>query len=166
VSVGQRYICWDAAVPTTGKLTPIALVASTTAKTLLAVTAGSTDPLDLVEWGCTFDGAALGAGIEMELMETTNVAPTGGTAVTPTNYTDPNAVASNSTAMFGPTAEGTIVATCRVFDACLVDQVSGYFKQFPLGERPQVKAGNVLRIRYSTPAGVAPNCLCYAIWAE
>jgi hypothetical protein len=106
------------------------------------------------------NASALAAPFACDLVETGTVAAT----VTAFNaadvmpYDDPSAPANTSgtsgvplnlgTALSGftSTAEGTITAQ-RVFDSGLIEPIGGYFKQFPLGERPGVKPGSVLRVR-------------------
>jgi hypothetical protein len=159
----QRYICWNGAVPTTGVQTPVTL--TNAQKTQLQITAPSTGQLEVIAWGCTMNGSALAAGVQVELLTTAAVAGTGMTAVTPTLYGDPNAPASNATAGFTPSAEGTI-ATVRMLDSEYVQDLAGYSYQFPLGERPIIAVSQVLRVRTNTPASVTPGFLCYVIWAE
>lgn len=160
----QRYICWNGAVPTTGA--QVAVTLTNAQKTQLQLTAPSTGQLEIIEWGFSMNGKALDAGVQVELLTTGTVAGTGMTAVTPTLYGDPNAPASNATAGFTPTAEGSIT-TVRMLDSQYVQDLAGYKAQFPLGERPIVAASGVLRLRTNTPALVTfPGFLGYVIWAE
>lgn len=160
----QRYICWNGAIPSTGPQVPITL--TNAQKTQLQITAPSTGQLEIVEWGFSMNGKALDLGVQVELLTSATVAGTGMTAVVPTLYGDPNAVPSNATAGWGPTAEGTLV-TIRMFDSQYVQDLGSYLKQFPLGERPIVAASQVLRIRTNTPAlGTMPSFLGYIVWAE
>lgn len=126
----------------------------------------------IVEWGISFDGAAMAAAITCELLET-DVAATvtahvtagivrldeaavqGGDPVT--NLILVGTAATGYTA----TAEGTITAS-RMFDAQLVDPAVGYVLQFPLGERPYMKPGAFFtRVRVTAAAAV--NALCYVV---
>lgn len=159
----QKFIAWNGAVPTTGVQVAIALSASSQ-KTMLQLTA-STGQLEIVEWGVKYNGSALAAAVQGELLTTATVAGSSPTPVTPTPWADPNSPASNVTAGFGPTGEGTI-ATVRMLDADFTQELSGYFKQFPRDERPIVAASQVIRVRVTTPANVSPGCLAYIIWAE
>lgn len=160
----QRFICWNGAVPTTGAQVGVTL--TNAQKTQLQLTAPSTGQLEIVAWGFSMNGSALDAGVQVELLDTGTIAGTGMTAVTPTKYGDPNAPASNATAGFTPTAEGTIT-TVRMFDSEFEQKLGAYFYQFPLGERPIVDASHVLRLRTNTPALTAfPSFLGYIIWAE
>lgn len=160
----QRFIVWNSAVPTTGVQVGQTLSASAQ-KTQIQVTAPSTGQLELVGWGCSFNGSALAAGIQAELLTTATIAGGSPTSVTPTPYGDPNAPASNATGGVAPSSEGTI-ATVRMFDSEFVQELSGYAYQFPLGERPIVAVSQVVRVRLTTPSGVTPQALCYLIWAE
>ena len=161
----QRYIVWNGAVPTTAVQAGITVTANAT-KTHIQLTAASTGQLEIVEWGVSFNGSSLAAGLQGELVATGTVAGTGQTAVTPSLYGDPNAPASAATAGFGPTAEGTITTT-RVFDSQFVQDLSGYVKQFPLGERPIIVVSGVVRVRIASPSGgPTPTALSYIVWAE
>lgn len=160
----QRYICWNGAVPTTGAQVSVTL--TNALKTQLQITAPATGQLECIEWGFSMNGKALDAGVQLELLTTGTVAGTGMTAVTPTIYGDPNAVASNATAGFTPTAEGTITAV-RMFDSMYCQDLDRDRHQLPREERPIVAASQVVRIRSNTPALAAfPGLLCYLIWCE
>src|ERR1700753_2905616 len=121
------YQAFNMAVPTTAAGGVVST--GTSIKTLLQLTAPSTRQLYIVEWGISFDGNP--AAIKTELINTTTVAGGTPTAVTPTVLT-PGGPASLATAGWSPTTEGTVVATCRVFD---YQQLSAntYVKQWPLG---------------------------------
>ncbi len=160
----QRYICWNGAIPSTGP--QVSATLTNAQKTQLQITAPSTGQLELVEFGYSMNGSALDAGVQVELLTTATIAGTGMTAVVPTLFGDPNAVASNATAGFTPTAEGTIV-TVRMLYSEYQQKLAGDRIQWPLGERPIIAASQVLRIRTNTPALSAfPGFLGYLIWAE
>lgn len=159
----QRFICWNGAIPSTGPQVRVTL--TNAQKTQLQITAGSATQLELIEWGCSMDGLSAATPVQVELLTTAGIAGTGMTAVTPSKFGDPNAPASQATAGFTPTAEGTIV-TVRMFESVLVPPTTSYVKQFPLGERPIVDVSTVVRVRTNTPAGVTPGFLCWLIWAE
>src|SRR5690242_19001520 len=105
------YKVYNAAVPTTAAMVSVA--SGTAVKTLLQLTAPSTNDIQIVSWGIDFDTVPT-ALVKCELINTTTVAGTGATAVIPTPVAD--AGASASTAGFSRSAEGTVVATTRVFD--------------------------------------------------
>lgn len=162
-----RYKIYNGPAPTTAS--QVAVTTGTTIKTLLQVVPSATLGMHIVEWGISFDGAAAGAGIECELLET-DVAATvtahvtagivrfdgpavqGGDPVT--NVIQVGTAATGYTA----TAEGTITAT-RVLDVQFVDPLMNYVMQFPLGERPYMKPGLFYRVRVK--AGTAVNAICY-----
>lgn len=165
-----RYKIYNGPSPTTAS--QVAVTTGTAIKTLLQLQASATLGLHIVEWGISFDGAALAAGIECELIET-DVAATvtahvtggivrldeaavqGGDPVT--NLILVGTAATGYTA----SAEGTITAA-RLFDAQLVDPAAQYVMQFPLGERPYMKPGSFFtRIRVKAAAAV--NALCYLV---
>lgn len=149
---------------------PAKVTTGTAIKTMLQVKPGANDPLRVVEWGISFDAAALATPILIELVETGTVAATV-TAYVANDvqpYNDPNAPASNlqvGTAASGYTssAEGSIVAS-RSLDEQLWDPAMPYKNQFPQYREPEFKAGSIGRIRVTS--GVAYGCLCYIIYAE
>lgn len=151
------YQIQSAAYPTTAIT---AVVATGTAiKTLIQLTAPSTRKIEVVAWGISLDGSP---DIICELLTTGTVAGTGQTAITPLKWSDPNGPASLSTGGFQPSAEGSIVAT-RTLD--LVELRSNtYVQWFPLAERPQVAASDVLRVRVDAATGA--NALAWILFTE
>lgn len=165
-----RYKIYNGPAPTTAS--QVAVTTGTAIKTLLQVQASATLGLHIVEWGISFDGAAMAAGIEVELIET-DVAATvtahvtggivrldeaavqGGDPVT--NLVLVGTAATGYTA----TAEGTITAS-RVLDAQFIDPAANYVLQFPLGERPYMKPGSFFT-RVRVKAAAAVNAICYIV---
>jgi hypothetical protein len=152
------YIAYNAAVPTTAAMVHVST--GTAIKTLLQLTAPAAPRITVVEWGITFDGAP--SAIVCELIETTTVAGTGMTAVTPTPLTD-GAPASLVTAGFSPSAEGTVAATTRTFDYQKLS-VNNYKWEWSLGREPIIKVSSVLRVRVTATAAV--NAICWIRWTE
>ena len=129
--------------------------------TMIQLVPATNSPLFIVEYRVSFSAFALQAPFAVDLVETGTVAATVTTyAVADINtYDDPNAPANTSgssgiplnlgTSLSGFTSssEGSISAT-RVFDSFLAEPVgdSGPH-QFPTDSRPEVKPGNVLRLR-------------------
>jgi hypothetical protein len=162
------YQIWNGPSPTTAAQVPV--TTGTAIKTLLQVEPSATKPLQIVEWGISFDGSAAATPIKVELLETGTI------AATVTAHVAAGIVKLDAEALAGgdPTtnliqvgtsntgytasAEGTIVAT-RVFDAQLVAPTNQYIKQFPLGLEPIIQISNFLRIRVT--AGAAVNAYCY-----
>jgi hypothetical protein len=155
---------------------------SATLFTLLQLLPDTQFPLKVVEWGVSFNGAALAAAFPIDLVETGTVVATVTTFVAGDvmPYDDPNApvntaggaagasgqplrlsTSSTSSSGFTSSAEGSITAS-RVFDAQLVDPVAGYSKQFPLGREPAIKPGNVLRVRVHGDGVV--KAVCYVVF--
>jgi hypothetical protein len=136
------------------------VVTSATLFTLLQIVPATNSPLEIVEWNISFNGSALATPFACDLVETGTVAATVTASVVGDimPYDDPNAPANTSgssgvplnlgTALTGYTssAEGSITAQ-RVFDSQNVEPIGGYFKQFPLGERPAILPGHILRVR-------------------
>ena len=156
--MGSLYSVYNMAVPTTAAGTVVST--GTAIKTLLQLTAPSTRQLWITEWGITYDGSP--NAIKTELINTTTVAGGSSTAVTPTVLT-PGAPASLATAGFSPSTEGSVVATCRVFDYCLLS-TNTFIRQWPLGNEPVLDVSQVLRIRVT--AGTAVNAICWMAWRE
>lgn len=164
------FIAYNGAMPTTAAIPKVATGAAV--KTLMQLKQAANSPMEIVEWGISFDAAAAIAPGVCELIETgtVNATVTAYVAADVMPYDDATAslvsLASLGTAASGYTSsgEGSIVAA-RVFDTQLIDPAFGpYVKQFPLGARPRVKAGNVLRVRVTF--GTTVNALCYVIWLE
>jgi hypothetical protein len=99
--------------------------------------------------------------VKTELINTTTVAGTGMTAVIPSVLS--GGVASLATAGFGPSAEGTVVATTEVFD---VGPPFGTYYQWEWsqGREPVLAASNVLRVRMTTNPAVTATC--WIEWTE
>ena len=164
-----RYKIYNGPSPTTAS--QVAVTTGTAIKTLLQVVPSATLGTHIVEWGISFDGAAMAAGIEVELLET-DVAATvtahvtagivrldeaavqGGDPVT--NLIQVGTAATGYTA----SAEGSIT-TSRMFDAQFIDPAANYVLQFPLGERPYMKPGAFTRVRVKAAAAV--NAICYIV---
>lgn len=145
---------YSAAVPTTAAMARIAT--GTAVKTHLQLTAPASDhDLTIFGWGVAFEVVPT-AFVLAELIHTTTVAGTGGTSVTPTNLR--GSTASSATAAFGPSAEGSVVATTRVFDAPILN--SNFYKwEWSQGREPILEASQVLRVRLTT--SVTVNALCW-----
>lgn len=165
-----RYKIYNGPMPTTAS--QAAVTTGTSIKTLLQVKPSATLGIHIVEWGISFDGAAMAAGIEAELLETGTVAATVTASVAndivkfdeaaiaggdPT--TNLIQVGTTSTG-YTSSAEGSITAV-RMFDAQFIDPAANYVLQFPLGERPFIQAGYIARIRVKAAAAV--NAICYMV---
>jgi hypothetical protein len=160
------FFAANGATPTTAAQVPVAT--GTAIKTLLQVASPATADIEIVEWGISFDGSAAATPIRCELIETGTVAATGGTSLTPTPWDDPLGpislcVGGTGATCFSPTTEGTITAT-RVLDVQFVAPSNQYWKQFPLGNEPQMQVSRFLRVRVTATASV--NAYCYIIWRE
>lgn len=174
--MAQLYLIQNTTGTTTAA--PVKQPTGNAIRTMLQVALSSTFPTaKIVEWGCSFDGAAAATPGEVELVETGTVFGTLSTALAAGDivpYGDPNAPAntagssgvpfnlSTATSAFatGAGTEGSITTT-REFDSQLVAPTNQYMKQFPLGREPALKPGNCLRIRMTFAATV--NAYCYVI---
>lgn len=161
------YQIWNGPSPTTAAQVPV--TTGTAIKTLLQVEPSATKPLQIVEWGISFDGSAAATPIKVELLET-DVAATvtahvaagivkfDGEALNGGDPTTNLIQVGTANTGYTATAEGTITTT-RVFDAQLIAPTNQYIKQFPLGLEPQIQVSKFLRIRVT--AGAAVNAYCY-----
>jgi hypothetical protein len=171
--MATTYVIYNGPMPTTAPITPV--TTSATLFTLMQIVPSANTPLKVVEWGVSFNGAALAAGFQCELVET------GAIAATVTSYAvadlmpygDPNAPANTtagtssvplnmSTALSGYTssAEGSITV-CRSLDSQIVEPIGGYWKQFPLGREPGILPGHVCRIRIHGDG--TTKAVCYMV---
>ena len=162
-----QYKIYNGPSPTTAAQVSVATGA--VIKTLLQVQVSATLGAHVVEWGVSFNGAAVAAAVEAELLETNVAATVTAHVSSGINRWDAEAVQGGDpttnlilvgTAATGYTAsaEGAITAT-RMLDAQFVDPAMGYVLQFPLGERPYMQPGSFFyRVRVTAPATV--NALC------
>lgn len=171
--MSKSYIVYNGPMVTTAA--PAKVTTAAVIKTMLQLLPAANFPIDIVEWGISFDGSAAATPGVVELIDTGAVAATvtAFAAADVMPYKDPNAPANTAgvsgvplnlgTAQSGFTAtvEGTITAT-RELDVQLIAPTGQYVHQFPLGERPEVLPGKVLRVRVTFP--VAVNALCYVIF--
>lgn len=165
-----RYTIWNGPAPTTAS--QVAVTTGTNIKTLLQVQMSATIGGFIVEWGISFDGAALAAGINCELFENSSAATVTAHAASGIVKTDAAALQSGDPSTnrfvvgttntgYTATGEGT-PASVRMFDCQLIDPAINYMKQFPLGERPYMQPGSFYtRIRVKAAAAV--NAICYIV---
>jgi hypothetical protein len=161
------YQIFNNVSPTTAA--QVAVTTGTSIKTLLQVKASATKPLQVVEWGISFDGSAAATPIKVELLETDVAATVTASAAADINKLDAEAlsggdpttnlipVGTTSTG-YTSTGEGTITAV-REFDVQFIAPTNQYVKQFPLGLEPVVQISKFLRVRVT--AGAAVNAYCY-----
>lgn len=164
-----QYVIWNGASPTTVAQVPV--TTGTSIKTLLQIQASATLMFKVREWGISFDGSAAATPIKVELLQTdvaatvtahvqAGIVPYDADALHGGNVTTNLLPVGTTSTGYTASGEGSITAT-RVFDAQLVAPTNSYFKQFPLGNEPQVDLSKFLRIRVT--AGAAVNALCYVV---
>lgn len=153
---------------------PVKQPTGTAIRTMLQLATTTTDSLNIVEWGISFDGSAAAAGIQVELFGCTGAA-TMSTALAATDVTLLNqpldtAVVSGlqySTALsaFATAAvtEGT-VAAYRLFDMQIIQPTSQYVHQWPLGREPVATPSTFIRVRVTAAASV--NAYIYIAWTR
>lgn len=167
--MAKTYKVMNSAMVTTAE--PTKITTGTNLKTMLQIRASASNALRIVEWGISFDGAALAAPGTVELIETGAIGATVTAYVAADIYpdNDPNApasliqIGSTTNSGFTSSGEGSTIAS-RMFDVQLVDPAVGYMHQFMPGYQPEVKAGNVCRIRVHFAGAV--NCLAWLLWEE
>ena len=163
-----RYRIYNAPSPTTAGIVPV--TTGTAIKTMLQVQASATLGLHIAEWGISFDGAAMAAGVVCELLEQDVAATVTAHVTAGIHRIDAAAVQGGDpvtnlilvgTAATGYTASAENSPTVsRMFDAQIVDPAIGYVLQFPLGKQPYMKPGTFFtKIRVDAVAAV--NALCY-----
>jgi hypothetical protein len=168
-SAGVGYLVQNGAMSTTA---PIAgITTSATLFTLVQISPYQ-QPIWIREWGISFNGSALATPFQCELVETGTVGATVTAFATADimPYDDANDPAQSgttttsiplaiSTTLSGYTSSGEGSATTnRVFDGQWVEPIGGYWKQFPLGDRPKIKPGNVVRIRVHGDGATKATC--------
>lgn len=141
----------------------------TTIKTMLQVQPSATKPLQVVEWGISFDGSAAATPIKCELLEQD-------VAATVTAHVTAGIVKLDAEALSGGDPVTNLIqvgtantgytssnenspAVSRVFDVQLIAPTNQYIKQFPLGLEPVVQISKFLKVRVT--AGTAVNAYCY-----
>lgn len=163
------YLIANGASPTTAA--QVAVTTGTSIKTLLQVKASATKPLQIVEWGISFDGSAAATPIKVELLETDVAATVTAAAAADINKLDAEAlsggdpttnlipVGTTSTG-YTSSSEGSITAV-RMFDVQFIAPTNQYVKQFALGNEPVVQISKFARVRVT--AGAAVNAYTYMI---
>lgn len=169
--MANTYIVYNGALVTTTAFVPV--TTSTSLKTLLQLKPQV--PIEIVEWGISFDGSSAATPGVVELLETGTVAATVTAYATGDvqPFNDPNAPANTSGTSGTPlnlgtthsgysaSGEGTITTT-RMADIQQIAGTNQYVKQFPLGEQFKVPAGNIMRVRVKF--GTAVNAICYVVF--
>ena len=171
--MANTYICFNGPMNTTAA--PVPVTTGSVIKTLLQLKPAANFPLRVVEWGISFDASAAATPGKVELIDTGTISGsvTAFAAADIMPFNDPNAPANTAGATGVPlnldvaasgytcTSEQAITAT-RMLDLQLIAPTGQYIHQFPLGERPAVKPGNILRVR--TTFGAAVNALTYIVF--
>lgn len=165
-----RYKIYNAPSPTTAAIVPV--TTGTALKTLLQIQISATLGAHIVEWGISFDGAALAAGCVCELVEQDAAATVTAHVAAGIHRLDAPAVSGGdpttnlvlvgtSATGYTASAEGSPTVS-RMFDAQIVQPATNYVLQFPLGERPFMKPGTFFtKVRVDAVAAV--NALCYVV---
>jgi hypothetical protein len=123
----------------------IALTAVTTWKTILLAKAATNQRLRVKRWGVYFDSAALGAGVESELVR----ASTTGTMSAATAVALSAGITETATTTFYHTA------TVEPTPGDVLDVVEGAFDViYPLGQEPIVEGGGHISIRCRSDGSV------------
>lgn len=163
------YLILNGPAPTVAS--QAAVTTGTAIKTLLQVKPGTTQTVQIVEWGISFDGSAAAVPGIIELCVTDVAATVVAHVAAGIHKLDSFALASGdpTTANFavgttstGYTAsgEGTVGAV-RQLDVQHISPTNQYVKQFPLGREPVINPSEFMRIRVKF--AVAVNAICYVI---
>ena len=159
------FQAWNGPSPTTAQ--QVAVTTGTAVKTMLQLEDATYD-YTILAWGISFDGSAIAAGIQCELLEQDVAATVTAHVIAGLiKWDDPNAVASSATlgtANTGYTSSAENSPTVsRMFDAQKVQPASQYYYEFSLGQRPKLLHGRFLKVRVLAPAAV--NALCFIRWS-
>jgi hypothetical protein len=159
--LANLYVATSSAFQTTAA--PALVATGTAIKTLQQLTCPAGEDIRIVEWGVSLDAPAAAGRVLVELVDTGAIAGGSPTAQTPQGYNDLNAPASQITAGFQPTTEGSIVAG-RYYDHAIVVPPYVYKWPFPLGREPAIAVSRVLRVRVT--ATQTCNAHSYIVWEE
>lgn len=154
---------YSGAMPTTGRVTPIALAANTM-KSIIQVKPSATLPLRVKAYGISFDAYAAAQPGSVELVEADVAATVTAFVNADLHRKDADAIAAGdlttnliqvgtSASGYGASAEGSITAT-RVLGSDLVAPTNQFVYQFPLGDEPFVQVAKFLRLRCYFPGVV------------
>jgi hypothetical protein len=163
----RSYIA-AADVSAAGVITEIAT--GTALATLLQVATPSTTGIEIVGWGCSFDGIVATDPPGLLYLLDGDVAMTGATSLTPDPWgqatTEPSLCVGGTGATAvndGAVTEGTITAS-RIIDLQSVHPQTGYGVWFPADRRPRIAVSRFLRIR--AHFSVTVNALPWIVWTE
>lgn len=165
----RTYMVGNWTRPTTAA--PTKQPTGTAIRTLLQLATSSTQGIQIIEWGISFDGASAATPINVEFFNCTGAA-TMSSALAATDVSrlsDPLGTETiplqYSTTLSGyataAVTEGT-VANHYAWDNQLLPPTGPYVKQFPLGARPSAALSTFVRIRVTAAASV--NALCYVVF--
>jgi hypothetical protein len=164
--MAKIYKLYNGAAPTTAVLAKVAT--GTAIKTMLQAKLKAGVLGRVVEWGISFDAAALGVPVQCELIETATVfaTVTAHVAAGIHKFSDPNLpdptttyfdVGTAATGYTG-SAEGSITAS-RLADHRNVLPTNEFSYQWPLDREFVIDTGTSMRIRVDAAADV--GCICW-----
>ena len=119
----------------------------------------------IMEWGVSFAGAAIAAGVEVELLDTAAVFATVTASVdADIHKVDGGSIAASTAGLtlgvastgYTASADGTVAAT-RILDAGYITPTNWFHRTFATPREAII--GNSTRIRVKT--GAAINAICY-----
>jgi len=126
-------------------------LAAATAESILKVIAPSTQELEILAWGVSFDGVSPTAEpVQVQLVRYSD-AGTWSTTVTPVKWNPSTSAAIQSTAKEDCTVEPTVSA---VLDYQEVHPQGGTKEFYPIGEAPVIAASGGVGIKCTAPAAV------------
>lgn len=143
---------------------PVKQPTGTAVRTMLQIASLSTEGLQVLAWGLSFDGSAAATPIQVELFGCTGAATMSTTLATADVqcFTDANAPTSDTLLAFSTTTtafataavtEGT-VANYRHFDAVMLPPTGPYVYEKSLGNEAMIAASQFVRVRVTAVATV------------
>ena len=118
----------------------------------------------ILEWGVSFAGAAVAAGVEVELLDTAAIFATVTASVdADIHKVDGGSIAASTAGLtlgvaatgYTASAEGTVAAT-RILDAGFITPTNWFHRTFATPREAVI--GNSTRIRFKAAAGVVAIC--------
>jgi hypothetical protein len=134
-------------------------------KTILQLTAGAADRMQISEIGVSFDGTnASATPVTVQLVRQTSAGTGGGSAITPVAM-NPADGAAHTTAVSGPAGAWTTEPTAGdVLREWRVPPSSGLVLQFPLDFQPTVGLNGIIALTVNAAAAV--DVTAYMEWTE
>ena len=154
------FTIYNGPMPTTASLAGVST--STSILTMLQIL--PTKRCRILEWGISFNGVAVAAGIEVELLDTAAIFATVTASVDADIYkVDSGSIAASTAGLtlgvaatgYTASAEGTVAAT-RILDAAYITPTNWFHRTFATPREAVI--GNSTRIRVKAASAVSAIC--------